>query len=198
MRWFALFGWHKYLGILGMLALRCKLKPYELSLHILMHPNWSSHQTCCLALLELEQQLACSLWSHQCQPSDARSDHLSQSVISARHDMLICCCRLGIWSKSLFGLCLQKRPCHRLRPGRIRPQILACLRAAGPGGTLRGDPCLRSGLRSSLRSRAAEGSWMTKAGLLTSGTMLVFCPFKYAVSITLLPVGLCLFANSSS
>jgi len=161
-------------------------------------PQLVSHQNCWHALLELEQQLACSLRIHQCQPSKARSDHMSQSLIFARHDLLICCCRLGILSKSLFGLCLQNRRCHSLKLGQIRPPIPACLRAAGPGGTLRGDPCLRSGLRSSLRSRAAEGSWMTKAGLLTSGTMLVFCPFKYAVSITLLPVGLCLYANSSS
>ncbi len=153
----------------------CKQALSALASHI-DAPQLVSHQSCCLALLELEQQLACSLWSHQCQASEARSDHLSQSVILARHDLLICCCRLAILSKSLFGLCLQSRRCHRLRPGHIRPPIPACLRAAGPGGTLLGDPCLRNGLRSSLRSRAAEVSWMTKAGLLTSGILLVFCP----------------------
>ena len=160
--------------------LRCKLAsgPCQPLPHILLHPNCLSHQSCCLALHDLEQQPACSLCSHQCQSSEARSDHLSQSVVLARHDLLISCCRLGISSKSLFGLCLQSRRCHRLKPGHIRPPIQVCLRAAGLGGTLLGDPCLRSGLRSSLRSRAAEVSWMTKAGLLTSGDMLVFSSFE--------------------
>ncbi len=49
--------------------------------------------------------------------------------------------------------------------------------SSGTRGYTAGGPCLRSGLRSSLRSRAAEGSWMTKAGLLTSGNLLLFCAF---------------------
>jgi len=54
----------------------CKQALSALASHI-DAPQLVSHQSCCLALRELEQQLACSLWSQQCQSSEARSDHLS-------------------------------------------------------------------------------------------------------------------------
>lgn len=81
-------------------------------------------------------------------------------------------CRLGTWSRSWCGPCLPSRLCHLARPSQTRRPIPASLRTAAPGATRQEGPFLKSGQRSSPRSRADVAcALMIKAGPPTSGVL---------------------------